>query len=98
MYREIAISLYWYYQIIIVRSQKNLSIIEKKCACMSNDYDKIIKENIEKVEQLIDAIINRLTAVSGSEIVLQKYARQLAVLSRLRNLEEVVTKTQTEKK
>jgi DNA-directed RNA polymerase specialized sigma subunit len=32
-----------------------------------------------------------LKEVSGNEIALQKYARQLAILSRLRNLEEVVT-------
>lgn len=44
-----------------------------------------------KVEQVIDTIIHRLKEVSGNEIALQKYARQLAILSRLRNLEEVVT-------
>lgn len=43
------------------------------------------------VENLIYAIIQRLKEVSESEIVLQKYVRQLAILSRLRNLEDIVT-------
>jgi predicted transposase/invertase (TIGR01784 family) len=48
------------------------------------------------VEKLVEAIIQRLKEVSGSEIALQKYIRQLTILSRLRNLEEVVTKKSKE--
>ncbi len=48
------------------------------------------------VEKLIEQIISRLKEVSGNEIVLQKYIRQLGILSRLRNLEEVVTKKSKE--
>lgn len=69
------------------------------------DYEKLLHSQIpeeiilailsrydkENIEQVIDTIIQRLKEVSGNEIALQKYARQLAVLSRLRNLEEVVT-------
>ena len=43
---------------------------------MSNDFDKVIKENIEEV---------------FLPLALQKYIRQLGILSRLRNLEEIVT-------
>jgi len=43
---------------------------------MSQQYDKILKENIE-------AVFLPLA---------EKYVRQLTILSRLRNLEEVVTK------
>ena len=48
------------------------------------------------VEKLVEAIIQRLKEVSGSEIAMQKYIRQLGILSRLRNLEEVVTKKSEE--
>jgi predicted transposase YdaD len=48
------------------------------------------------VEKLIENIIQRLKEVSNSEIALQKYIRQLGILSRLRNLEEVVTKKSKE--
>lgn len=72
----------------------NLQAIDHEQLLRSQIPEEIILAILSKynvgVEKLIDEIINRLKEVSGSEIALQKYARQLAVLSRLRNLEEVV--------
>ncbi len=44
-----------------------------------------------EVEKVIENIIRRLKEVSRDEFALQKYVRQLGILSRLRNLEEIVT-------
>ena len=73
------------------------------------DYKKLLTSQIpeeiilailsnfdNEAEQIIELIIRRLQKVSESKIVLQKYVRQLSILSRLRNLEEVVTQKSKE--
>jgi len=73
----------------------NLHEFEHKQLLQSQIPEEIILAILGKfdvdVENLIEKIIIRLKEVSGNEIALQKYTRQLGILSRLRNLEEVVT-------
>lgn len=57
----------------------------------ANKYDKIIKKNLEVLflpflEQLI---IERLQQVAKGELSLQRYIRQLNILSGLRKLHEL---------
>jgi hypothetical protein len=75
----------------------------------SLDYKKLLASQIPgeimlailskfdtEVELVIELIIRGLHKASESKIVLQKYVRQLSILSRLRKLEEVVTQKSRE--
>ncbi len=49
-----------------------------------------------KPEHIVGAILERLKEVSKQPILLQKYVKQLGILSRLRNLEKVIIKKSTD--
>ena len=72
----------------------NLHALDFKKLLTSQIPEEIMLAILSKfdteVERVIESIIHRLQKVSESKIVLQKYVRQLSILSRLRNLEEVV--------
>jgi hypothetical protein len=78
----------------------NLHALDYKKLLASQIPEEIILAILSKfdieVERVIELIIRRLQKVSDSKIVLQKYVIQLSILSRLRNLEEVVTQKSRE--
>ena len=82
-----------------VKSDKKKPIALKK---EGNAYDKILKENIEKIfrplveKRLGVKIIGKLQTIIHNKRVLKRYVNQLMMLSRLRKIEALTIKISEE--